>query len=90
MEKENYHVKAGWKIKIKGYMQRVLIAIIMVTWMFVGCETIRQVKVGCYGHWVNDGIQRGSRPLNRNAKKPYYQCVDENPPHNNKEAIRWP
>ena len=56
----------------------------MATWMVVGCETVRQA--GCYGHWVTGpGPQRGTRALNKDAKIPYYQCVDKNNPGTNLE-----
>ena len=65
----------------------LLIFIMMATWMVVGCETVRQVKAGCWGHWVeaNDGARsghkRGTIWSNRNNVKPYRQCVDEENPH---------
>jgi hypothetical protein len=66
-------------------MKRLLLGfIIMATWMVVGCETVIQTE-GCFGHWVKGGHQRGTRELNRDSKKPYYQCVDENPPHHDRE-----
>ena len=67
-------------------MQRVLVAIIMLTWMVVGCETVRQVKAGCFGYWVGgDGHQRGTRWSNRNNTRPYRQCVEKEVPHKNTE-----
>ena len=55
----------------------------MATWMVVGCETSTR---GCYGYWVKGpGPQQGTRELNRDAKIPYYQCVDENNKGNNLE-----
>jgi hypothetical protein len=65
-------------------MKKLLLIFIMTaTWVVVGCETVRQVKAGCWGHWVesNDGHKRGTRWSNRNNVRPYRQCVDENPPH---------
>ena len=65
----------------------LLIIIIMATWMVVGCETVRQVKTGCWGHWVesNDGSRsghkRGTRWSNRDSVKPYRQCVEKVAPH---------
>jgi len=65
----------------------LLIIIIMATWMVVGCETVRQVKAGCWGHWVesNDGSRsghkRGTIYSNKFNKKPYRQCVDIEAPH---------
>jgi hypothetical protein len=67
--------------------KKLLLIIIMATWMVVGCETVRQVKAGCWGHWVeaNDGARsghkRGTIRSNRNNVKPYRQCVDEENPH---------
>ena len=59
----------------------LLVFIMMATWMVVGCETSTK---GCYGHWVKGpGPQRGTRELNRDAKVPYYQCVDETNKGNN-------
>ena len=55
--------------------------------MVVGCETSTR---GCYGHWVKGpGPQRGTRELNRDAKVPYYQCVDETNKGNNLEKRRY-
>ena len=59
----------------------------IATWMVVGCETVRQVKAGCWGHWVEatdgarSGPKRGTIWSNRHNVKPYRQCVDENAPH---------
>ncbi len=69
----------------------LLIFIMMATWMVVGCETVRQVKAGCVGHWVeaNDGARsghkRGTLLSNRSNIHPYWQCVDKNPPHHDRE-----
>ena len=43
----------------------LLIFIMMATWMVVGCETVRQVKAGCWGHWVesNDGARSDTREV---------------------------
>ena len=55
--------------------------------MVVGCETVRQVKAGCWGHWVEatdgarSGHKRGTRWSNKFNKKPYRQCVDKEIPH---------
>ena len=65
----------------------LLVFIMMATWMVVGCETSTR---GCYGHWVKGpGPQRGTRELNRDAKVPYYQCVDETNKGNNLEKRRY-
>ena len=63
--------------------QLLLIFVMVATSIIVGCETVRQVKAGCWGHWVesNDGHKRGTRWSNRNNVRPYRQCVDKNPPH---------
>ena len=67
--------------------KKLLLIIIMATWIVVGCETVRQGKAGCWGHWVeaNDGARsghkRGTIRSNRNNVKPYRQCVDEENPH---------
>ena len=54
--------------------------------MVVGCGTS---TIGCFGHWVKGpGPQRGTRALNKDAKIPYYQCVDENNKGNNLEKRR--
>ena len=66
----------------------LLIFVMMATWMVVGCETIRQA--GCYGHWVKGpGHHRGTRALLKDAKLPYYQCVDENNKGNNLKERRY-
>ena len=63
----------------------------MATWMVVGCETVRQVKAGCFGHWVGHadgsriGHKKGTIWSNRNNVKPYRQCVDETPPYKDTE-----
>jgi hypothetical protein len=65
----------------------LLVFIMMATWMVVGCETSTR---GCYGHWVKGpGPQRGTRELNRDAKVPYYQCVDETNKGSNLEKRRY-
>jgi len=64
----------------------LLIFVMMATWIVVGCGTS---TIGCYGHWVKGpGPQRGTRDLNKDAKIPYYQCVDENNKGNNLEKRR--
>ena len=68
-------------------MKKLLLIFIMAsTWVIVGCEAVRQA--GCYGYWVesNDGHKRGTRWTNQNNKRPYRQCVDENPPYKNTET----
>jgi len=65
----------------------LLIFIMMATWMVVGCETVRQVKAGCLGYWIesNDGHKRGTRWSNRNNTRPYRQCVENEAPYPNTE-----
>ena len=66
----------------------LLIFVMMATWMVVGCETVRQA--GCFGHWVKGpGHHRGTRTLLKDAKLPYYQCVDENNKGNNLKERRY-
>ncbi len=60
-------------------MQRVLVCIIMFTWMVVGCTGSSQ-RDGCYGFWEGNrwGMKRGTiAGKNADYKKPYRQCVDE-------------
>ena len=65
-------------------MQKKLLLslIMMATWMVVSCTTTSQD--GCYGFWEHNrwGMKRGTI-VGKNAeyKRPYRQCVDENPPH---------
>jgi hypothetical protein len=59
----------------------VLILVVMMSTIFVGCESIRQAK-GCFGYWEDSGMKRGTR---KDYPKPYRQCVDENSPHSNLE-----
>ena len=40
-------------------MQRVLVCIIMVTWMVIGC-TPRMDSNGCFGYWYETGLKRGT------------------------------
>ena len=69
----------------------LLIFIMMATWMVVGCETVRQVKAGCWGQRVksNDGARsrhkRGTIWSNRHNVTPYRQCVEKETPHNDLE-----
>ena len=64
----------------------LLIFVMMATWMVVGCGTS---TIGCYGHWVKGpGHHRGTRALLKDASLPYYQCVDENKPHNDVQGKR--
>ena len=68
-------------------MQRVLVCIIMFTWMVVGCTGSSQ-RDGCYGFWEDNrwGLKRGTIVgKNANYKKPYRQCVDEDNHILNKE-----
>jgi len=65
----------------------LLVFIIMATWMVVGCGTSTK---GCFGHWVKGpGHHRGTRALLKDAKLPYYQCVDENNKGNNLKERRY-
>ena len=73
-------------------MKKLLLIFIMIaTWMVVGCETVRQVKAGCWGYWVesNDGDRsghkRGTRWSNRDNVIPYRQCVEKEAPYNDAE-----
>jgi uncharacterized protein YxeA len=65
----------------------LLIFIMMATWMVVGCETVRQIKTGCFGYWIesNDGHKKGTRWSNKNSNRPYRQCVENEPPYKNTE-----
>ena len=55
--------------------------------MVVSCGTSTR---GCYGHWVKGpGHHRGTRHMLKDASLPYYQCVDENPPHNNDKKRKY-
>ena len=61
----------------------LLIFIMMATWMVVGCSTITG---GCFGHWVDDGLKRGTISWkNADYSKPYRQCVEKEAPHKNIE-----
>jgi hypothetical protein len=62
----------------------VLIFVMMMSTMFIGCESIRQAK-GCFGYWEDSGMKRGTRGTRKNFPKPYRQCVDTNPPHGDTE-----
>ena len=67
----------------------LLIIIIMATWTVVGCETVRQVKAGCFGHWVGhtdgsrSGPKKGTIWSNRHNVTPYRQCVENEGPYKN-------
>ena len=62
----------------------LLVFVMMATWI-VGCTS----TVGCYGHWVKGpGHHRGTRHMLKDASLPYYQCVDENKPHNDVQGKR--
>jgi len=63
----------------------LLVFVMMATWI-VGCTS----TVGCYGHWVKGpGHHRGTRALLKEAKLPYYQCVDENNKGNNLKERKY-
>ena len=68
-------------------MQRLLlIFIMMATWMVVSCTTTSQE--GCYGFWEHNrwGMKRGTIVgKNTDYKRPYRQCVEEEPPHKDLE-----
>ena len=68
-------------------MQKLLLSFIMMaTWMVVSCTTTSQK--GCYGFWKDNrwGMKRGTI-VGKNAdyKRPYRQCVEEEPPHKDLE-----
>ena len=65
-------------------MQRVLVAIIMLTWIVIGC-TPRLDSNGCYGYTYDPGLKRGTLLKNQNYVSPYRQCVEKEAPHKNKE-----
>ena len=74
-------------------MKKLLLIFMMVaTGMVAGCETVRQVNAGCFGHWVesNDGARsghkRGTIWSNKFNKKPYRQCVENEAPYKNTET----
>lgn len=73
---------------IRKKMKRLLLIFtMMATWIVVSCSS----TAGCFGHWVKGpGPQRGTRDLNRDAKLPYYQCVDENNKGSNLERRSSP
>jgi len=66
-------------------MKRLLLFVMITTWI-VGCGTSTG---GCFGHWVKEGHHRGTRTLLKDAKKPYYQCVDENNKGTNLKERRY-
>ena len=68
-------------------MKKLLLTFIMMaTWMVGSCETVRQVKAGCWGYWMyNDRHKRGTIWSNRNSNRPYRQCVDKHFPHQDTE-----
>ena len=60
-----------------------IVFIMMATWMVVGCSSITG---GCFGHWVDDGLKRGTISWkNADYSKPYRQCVEKEAPHKNIE-----
>ena len=64
----------------------LLLFVMMATWIVVGCG----ISTGCYGHWVKGpGHHRGTRALLKDAKLPYYQCVDENNKGNNLKERKY-
>jgi hypothetical protein len=65
-------------------MQKVLVCIIMVTWMVIGC-TPRMDSNGCFGYWYDPGLKRGTLLKNQNYVNPYRQCVEHDAPHKNTE-----
>ena len=65
-------------------MQRVLVAIIILTWIGIGCTPISD-KDGCFGYWYDPGLKRGTLKKNRKNISPYRQCVEKNIPHRNLE-----
>ena len=68
-------------------MKKLLLVFIMMATWIVGCETS---TIGCFGHWVKGpGHHRGTRYMLRDAKLPYYQCVDENNKGSNLEKRRY-
>ena len=57
----------------------------MATWMVVSCTTTQVTGSGCWGFWEDPGNKRGTIEKKRQITLPYWQCVDENPPHNDGE-----
>jgi hypothetical protein len=64
-----------------------IVFIMMATWMVTGCGSITG---GCFGHWVDDGLKRGTISWkNADYSKPYRQCVEKEAPHKNTEKIPY-
>mgnify|MGYP003327947294 FL=1 len=63
----------------------------IATGIVAGCETVRQVKAGCFGHWVGhtdgsrSGHKKGTIWSNRHNVTPYRQCVEKEAPYKNIE-----
>ena len=69
---------------------KILVTNLILCQIFIGCEWIYGgTGIECYGHWVKGpGHQRGTRHMLKDASLPYYQCFDENPPHNDVQGKR--
>ena len=65
-------------------MKRVLVAIIMLTWIVIGCTPRMDIN-GCWGYTYDPGLKRGTLLKNRTHATPYRQCVDTEFPHRNLE-----
>ena len=71
-------------------MHKIVLIFVMVSAIFVGCETIKHAG-GCFGYWVDDGgLKRGTiAGKNADYSKPYRQCVEKEAPHKNTEKIPY-
>ena len=68
-------------------VKKLSLVFIMIAIWIVGCGTS---TIGCFGLWVKGpGHHRGTRHMLKDASLPYYQCVDENPPHNNDKKRKY-
>ena len=68
-------------------VKKLSLVFIMIAIWIVGGGTS---TIGCFGHWVKGpGHHRGTRHMLKDASLPYYQCVDENPHHNNDKKRKY-
>jgi len=64
----------------------LLVFVMMATWMVTSCSTT--TSKGRYGFWNDNrwGMKRGTIVgKNTDYKRPYRQCVEEEPPHKDLE-----
>ena len=68
---------------VEIYMMTIRLGLIMVTILLTGCSAKSGVEIG---YWFKEKPYRGTLSKNKFHISPYWQCVENNKPFNNKEC----